>query len=68
LIFSFRDLNRVADGIGSKFGRIIYSFSSFTAGYVLGFCYLWKLTLVMLAVLPVIALSAALIAKVGVEF
>lgn len=50
--------------MGSKFGRLIYSLSSFTTGYILGFYYLWKMTLVMLAVLPVIALSAALLAKV----
>ena len=64
LKFSFRDLNKLADGIGSKFGRLICSFSAFTAGYILGFCYLWKMTLVMLAVLPVIALSAGLLGKV----
>jgi ABC-type bacteriocin/lantibiotic exporter with double-glycine peptidase domain len=63
-VFSFRDLNQLADGIGSKFGRLIYSFSSFTAGYVLGLCYLWKMTLVMLAVLPVVAVSGGVVAKV----
>ncbi|CAB3990056.1 multidrug resistance 1 isoform X2, partial [Paramuricea clavata] len=58
------DLNKLADGIGSKFGRLICSFSAFIAGYILGFCYLWKMTLVMLAVLPVIALSAGLLGKI----
>lgn len=63
--FSFRNLNRLADGIGSKFGRIIYSFSSFITGYVLGFYYLWKLALVMLPILPPLAVSAGIMAKVN---
>ena len=67
LTFSFRDLNKLADGIGSKFGRLIYSFSAFFAGYILGFCYLWKLALVMMAVLPIVALSGGVLAKVMCE-
>ena len=60
----FRNMNKLADGIGSKFGRLIYSFSVFTAAYALGFYYLWKLTLVMLAVLPVVAACGGIQAKV----
>ena len=59
-----RDLNKMADGMGSKFGRLIYSFVAFIAGYCLGFIYLWQMTFVMLAFLPVVAISAGLIAKV----
>ena len=50
--------------MGSKFGRLIYSFSAFIAGYALGFYYLWKMTLVMLAALPVVAISGGILAKV----
>lgn len=57
-------MNKIADGLGSKFGRLIYSLVAFIAGYVLGFFFLWKMTLVMLAALPVIAISAGLLAKV----
>ena len=60
----YRDLNKMADGIGSKLGRLIFSFVAFISAYILGFTYLWKMTLVMLAFLPLVAISAALIAKV----
>ncbi|XP_028410024.1 multidrug resistance protein 1-like [Dendronephthya gigantea] len=58
------DLNKLADGIGSKFGRLIYSLSAFFAGYALGFYYLWKMTLVMLAALPIVAVSGGILAKI----
>ncbi|XP_028410025.1 multidrug resistance protein 1-like [Dendronephthya gigantea] len=58
------DMNKLADGIGSKFGRVIYSFSAFIAGYALGFFYLWELTFVMLAVLPVVAACGGIQAKI----
>ena len=59
-----RDLNKMADGMGSKFGRLVFSFVAFTTGYCLGFVFLWKMTFVMLAFLPLVAISAGLIAKV----
>ena len=61
-----RDLNKMADGMGSKFGRLIYSFVAFISGYCLGFVYLWQMTFVMLAFLPVVAISAGIIAKVDI--
>lgn len=57
-------MNKIADGLGAKFGRLIYSLVAFFAGYGLGFFYQWKMTLVMLAALPVIAISGGLLAKV----
>ena len=54
----------MADGIGAKFGRLIFSLVAFFAGYILGFFFLWKMTFVMLAFLPIVAVSAGVIAKV----
>ena len=54
----------MADGMGSKFGRLIYSSVAFISAYVLGFIYLWKMTFVMLAFLPLVAISAGILAKV----
>lgn len=57
-------MNKVVDGLGSRFGRLIYSITAFVSGYFLGFFFLWKMTLVMLAALPLLALSVGLFAKV----
>ena len=65
IYFFSRDLNKISDGIGSKFGRIISSFVSFVAGYVIGFIYVWQLTLVMIAMFPLIVIVGAVMAKVG---
>ncbi len=54
----------MADGMGAKFGRLIYSFVAFISAYVLGFTYFWQMTFVMLGFLPVVAISAAILAKV----
>ena len=50
--------------MGAKFGRLIYSLVAFVAGYALGFVYLWQMTFVMLALMPLVAISAGIIAKV----
>lgn len=60
-----RDLNKIADGMGSKFGRFMYSILTFFAGYGLGFAYIWQMTLVMMATLPIMAICGALLAKVS---
>ena len=37
---------------------------AFLAGYVIGFSYVWQLTSVMLATLPLLALTGAVMVKV----
>ena len=37
---------------------------SFLAGYVIGFSYVWQLTSVMLATLPLVAFAGSLMTKV----
>ncbi|XP_028401686.1 multidrug resistance protein 1-like [Dendronephthya gigantea] len=57
------DINKIGDGIGSKFGRIICSLIGFFAGYIIGFIYCWQLTLVMLAQLPLLFIVGGMMAK-----
>jgi ATP-binding cassette subfamily B (MDR/TAP) protein 1 len=61
----FRDINKIADGIGAKYGRIISSVVSFIVGYTIGFIYVWQLTLVMLSLFPLMVIVGAMMSKVG---
>ena len=60
----YRDINKVADGIGAKFGRLFSCVVTFFAGYAIGFTYVWQLTLVLVATFPLIVLVGGLMAKV----
>ena len=51
---SLRDLNKLQEGIGEKVGMLVFSVVSFIVQIVNAFIHGWKLTLVMLAVQPVI--------------
>ena len=52
-------------GIGSKVALFLQMFAAFIAGFVIAFIYGWKLALVILAVSPLLAISGAIMAKVG---
>ncbi|XP_029138945.1 ATP-binding cassette sub-family B member 5 [Protobothrops mucrosquamatus] len=54
------DINTIHKGIGDKIGIIIQDFSTFLTGVIIGFSYGWKLTLVILSVTPLVAVSGAL--------
>ncbi|XP_009954286.1 PREDICTED: multidrug resistance protein 1-like, partial [Leptosomus discolor] len=58
------DVSKINEGIGDKVGLLVQSLTTFIAGFVVGLIRGWKLTLVILAVSPVLGLSAALWAKV----
>ncbi|KAM4908400.1 ATP-dependent translocase ABCB1 isoform 2-T2 [Sylvia borin] len=58
------DVSKINEGIGDKVGLLVQSLTTFVAGFVVGLIRGWKLTLVILAVSPVLGLSAALWAKV----
>ena len=55
--FSSRDLKKIADGIGHKFALFLYGVSGFLCGYIMGFIYGWKLTLVMMSLFRLMAAS-----------
>ncbi|XP_053914028.1 ATP-dependent translocase ABCB1 isoform X2 [Cuculus canorus] len=58
------DVSKINEGIGDKMGLLFQSLTTFIAGFVVGLIRGWKLTLVILAVSPLLGLSAALWAKV----
>lgn len=62
------DISKINEGIGDKIALLIQSVATFLAGFVVGFIEGWKLTLVILAVSPVLGVSAALFSKVLTSF
>uniref|UniRef100_A0A3Q0RYQ1 ATP-binding cassette sub-family B member 5 n=1 Tax=Amphilophus citrinellus TaxID=61819 RepID=A0A3Q0RYQ1_AMPCI len=62
------DVYKIQEGIGDKVGMLIQGFTSFVASFVIGFTKGWKLTLVILAISPVLGISAALFSKVLTSF
>ncbi|KAG8435252.1 hypothetical protein GDO86_013268 [Hymenochirus boettgeri] len=57
------DINTIHEGLGDKICIFMQYFSTFISGVVIGFVHGWKLTLVILSVSPVLALSAMIWAK-----
>ncbi|XP_053483597.1 ATP-dependent translocase ABCB1 isoform X1 [Ictalurus furcatus] len=58
------DINTINDGLGDKICVFVQFFCRFITGLITGFVFGWKLTLVILAVSPLLAGSAAVWAKV----
>ncbi|CAG0888376.1 unnamed protein product [Darwinula stevensoni] len=57
------DLERVREGIGDKMSRCIESVSAFASGLVVGFIVSWRLSLVILSLTPLLALTSGWIGK-----
>uniref|UniRef100_A0A8C1KW97 ATP-binding cassette, sub-family B (MDR/TAP), member 5 n=1 Tax=Cyprinus carpio TaxID=7962 RepID=A0A8C1KW97_CYPCA len=57
------DINTINDGLGDKICVFVQFFCTFISGFIIGFIYGWKLTLVILAVSPLLAGSAAVWSK-----
>lgn len=62
------DVYKIQEGIGDKVGMLIQAFTTFIASFIIGFIKGWKLTLVILAVSPVLAVSAGFFSKVVTSF
>ncbi|XP_062957114.1 ATP-dependent translocase ABCB1 [Cynocephalus volans] len=62
------DVSKINEGIGDKIGVFLQSMTTFFTGFIVGFTRGWKLTLVILAVSPVLGLSAAIWAKILSSF
>uniref|UniRef100_A0A8C6BNK3 ATP binding cassette subfamily B member 1 n=1 Tax=Monodon monoceros TaxID=40151 RepID=A0A8C6BNK3_MONMO len=62
------DVSKINEGIGDKIGIFFQSMATFFTGFTVGFTQGWKLTLVILAVSPVLGLSAAIWAKILSSF
>ena len=67
LLFFHRDLNKVNDGIGQKIGMFIMSITLVLVGFILGFVYGWKLTLVIIAISPLIVIAGGIMGKVTTQ-
>eukprot|EP00054_Salpingoeca_dolichothecata_P020503 m.129396 g.129396 ORF g.129396 m.129396 type:complete len:1316 (+) comp23639_c0_seq1:107-4054(+) len=61
------DIPKIQDGISDKLGSLIQFGASFLGGFIIGFVYSWELTLVVLAVSPLMIIGGILIAKVVSE-
>ncbi|XP_052792183.1 ATP-dependent translocase ABCB1-like isoform X2 [Mya arenaria] len=57
------DISKIHDGIGDKIGVFFQWMSAFVAGFTVGFVYGWKLTLVILAISPLLAVAAAIMSQ-----
>lgn len=57
------DLERVREGIGDKCSMMIQYASTFVAGFIVGFVKGWQLTLVIMSLTPLLALSSAFVGK-----
>ncbi|XP_062035147.1 phosphatidylcholine translocator ABCB4 isoform X1 [Lepus europaeus] len=58
------DISRISEGIGDKVGMFFQAVATFFAGFIVGFIRGWKLTLVIMAISPILGLSAAVWAKI----
>ncbi|XP_034258184.1 ATP-dependent translocase ABCB1 isoform X2 [Pantherophis guttatus] len=62
------DVSKINEGIGEKIGMLIQGISTFLAGFIIGFIKGWKLTLVILAISPVLGICAAVWTKILSSF
>ncbi|XP_006891548.1 PREDICTED: multidrug resistance protein 1 [Elephantulus edwardii] len=62
------DVSKINEGIGDKIGMFFQSIAAFCTGFIVGFTRGWELTLVILAISPVLGLSAAVWAKILSSF
>ena len=53
----------IQDALGEKFGELIVTFGGFASGLVVAFYYGWQLSLVLLAVAPILVLGSFLLMK-----
>ena len=59
-----RGICKINDGIGEKLGASLQYLSSFVTELIIGFINGWKLTLLILAMSPLLAISGVLYSKV----
>ncbi|KAK9513786.1 hypothetical protein VZT92_027292 [Zoarces viviparus] len=62
------DVYKIQEGIGDKAGMLLQAISTFITSFIIGFAKGWKLTLVILAVSPALALSAGIFSKLLATF
>lgn len=65
--FFFSDLERIREGIGSKFSMVTQYLSTFFSGIAVGIYANWRLTYGILCIGPLLIGTSAYLAKVGVR-
>ena len=63
-VIFFSDISKISEGIGDKVGMFFQAIATFFAGFIVGFIRGWKLTLVIMAISPILGISTAVWAKV----
>jgi ATP-binding cassette, subfamily B (MDR/TAP), member 1 len=61
------DVDLIQDGIGDKVGSAVQFLSTCVVGIIISFVHSWKLTLVILAIAPVLAAFGAVFAKLTAD-
>ena len=59
---SFRDLNKLQEGIGEKIGMLMFYSSTFVLSIITAFYHGWELTLVIFSVMPVLMVTGGVMA------
>ncbi|KAM9852100.1 ATP-dependent translocase ABCB1 [Aulostomus maculatus] len=62
------DVYKIQEGIGDKVAMLVQAISTFLTALIIGFVKGWKLTLVILAVSPILGICAGLFSKVLTAF
>ena len=64
----FDDIKKVSDGVGDKLGLVVQAVAQSFGGIFIGFIYGWKMSLVVLACTPAIAVTGYVFFKVATKF
>ncbi|KXN70088.1 multidrug resistance protein 1 [Conidiobolus coronatus NRRL 28638] len=62
------DVNRVQEGISEKFVLIIHDFCTFLCGFIIAFCTDWRLSLMLLTLVPFVVFVVTGMMIVGLKF
>ena len=58
------DVEKIQSGTGEKIGLFLQYFTTFLLGYLVGFVQGWKLTLVILSIVPLLLVLAVILTTV----
>ena len=64
LFLTFRDLNKLQEGIGEKIGMLTFFTGTFILSIITAFVYGWDLTLVLMTMIPFMVIFGGIAAKV----
>lgn len=59
ITYFISDLERIREGIGSKFSIVTQYVSTFFTGIIVGLCVNWRLTLIIFCIAPFLIVASA---------